>query len=423
MINPDTIRNSTEEIRKMLKDRNMPDRIEIMEEWLVLDELRSNLKQQLDEMRRQQNELAQNAANAENIEELRENGRKIKEEVRRYEDEFNAVETKWLELIHQIPNLPLSQVPIGQEESDNKVVNVWGDIPTTPDNTLDHVQIAENLDLIDFEAGTKVSGSKFYFLKNDLVRLELALMLYGIDILTAKGYIPVQTPDLAKSRFYLGTGYAPNGDEAQTYEIVGEDLGLIATAEVTMAGMHSDEVIPVESLPLRYAAISHCFRREGGSYGKYSKGLYRVHQFTKLEMFVYCTPEQSEQIHQELLNIEEEITQSLGIPYRVLEMCTGDLGSIAARKFDLEAWMPGRNDFGEITSTSNCTDYQARNLNIKYKDKEGKNNFVHTLNGTAIVGSRIPIAILENFRQEDGRVKIPDVLIKYMGKEYIEMPK
>jgi seryl-tRNA synthetase len=233
------------------------------------------------------------------------------------------------------------------------------------------------------------------------------------------GYDLVSTPDLAKSRYYLGTGYAPRGDEAQIYEIQGEDLGLIATAEVTMAGMHADELIPAEQLPQKYAAISHCYRKEAGAYGKYSKGLYRVHQFTKMEMFVYCKPEDSEKMHQELLGIEEEIAQALKIPYRVIHMCTGDLGAMAARKYDLEAWMPGRNDYGEITSTSNCTDFQARNLNIKFKDGDGENKFVHMLNGTAIVLSRFPIAIFENYQQADGTIKVPEVLVPYMGKEYI----
>jgi seryl-tRNA synthetase len=226
------------------------------------------------------------------------------------------------------------------------------------------------------------------------------------------------TPDMAKSRFYLGTGYAPKGDEAQIYEIDGEDLGLIATAEVTMAGLHADEILKAEDLPLKYAAVSHCFRKEAGAYGKYSKGLYRVHQFTKLEMFIYSLPEHSEAMHQEILRVEEELAQALEIPYRVLEMCSGDLGAIASRKYDLEAWMAGRNDYGEITSTSNTDDFQARNLNIRVKTDEG-NEYVHMLNGTALVTSRIPIVIMENFQQKDGTIRIPKALVPYFGKEFI----
>ena len=228
------------------------------------------------------------------------------------------------------------------------------------------------------------------------------------------------TPDMAKSRFYLGTGYAPKGDEAQIYEIQDEDLGLIATAEITMAGLHADEMFTPEQLPLKYAAVSHCFRKEAGAYGKYSKGLYRVHQFTKLEMFAYTLPSESEKMHQEMLANEEEITQRLGIPYQVLEMCSGDLGAIASKKYDLEAWMPGRDGYGEITSTSNTTDFQARNLNIRVKMEDGSKEFVHMLNGTALVSSRIPIAIIENFQMNDGRVKVPEALVPYMGgQEYI----
>jgi len=281
------------------------------------------------------------------------------------------------------------------------------------------LELGTSLGILDFETGAKVTGSQFYFLYGDGARLELALSMYALDKLSQKGFLPVITPDLAKSRYYLGTGYTPKGDEAQTYTINDEDLGLIATAEVTLAGKHADEVIPESRLPLKYVGYSHCFRQEAGAYGKYSKGLYRVHQFSKVEMFVYCKPEDSDKIHQELLAIEEEIYQELEIPYRVVEMCTGDLGAMAVRKYDVEAWMPGRNDYGEITSTSNCTDYQARNLNIKYKKKDGTNEYPHMLNGTAVVMSRVPISILENFQNEDGSINIPQVLQKWMGKEKI----
>jgi seryl-tRNA synthetase len=212
----------------------------------------------------------------------------------------------------------------------------------------------------------------------------------------------------------------PRGNEAQTYEIKDEDLGLIATAEVTLAGKHADEVIPESILPIKYIGYSHCFRQEAGAYGKYSKGLYRVHQFTKAEMFIYCKPEESDKMHQHILEMEEKIYQGLDLPYRVVEMCTGDLGAMAARKFDIEAWMPSRGEYGEVTSTSNCTDYQARNLNIKYRTRNNKNEYLHMLNGTAIATSRTPLAILENYQQEDGSVLIPKVLQKWMGKEKID---
>jgi len=328
--------------------------------------------------------------------------------------ELKALEEEFNQLLNQIPNLPHDDVPVGRGESENKVLREVGSRPSFDFEPKDHTVLGEALGVIDFERAAKVSGSGFYYLKNEGVLLEFALVNYALDFLAGRGFTLCFTPDLARSRFYLGTGYTPRGDEAQIYEIKEQDLGLIATAEVALAGLHADETLDGESLPLRYAGYSHCFRQEAGSYGKYSKGLYRLHQFTKVEMFVYARPEESEAMHCELLSAEEELWRGLGIPYRVLEMCAGDLGSQAARKFDLEAWMPGRGDWGEVTSTSNTTDYQARNLGIRYRGKSGEGGFVHTLNGTAIATSRGIIAILENFQQKDGSVEIPEALQKYM---------
>jgi seryl-tRNA synthetase len=322
--------------------------------------------------------------------------------------------------MYRIPNPAAPDVKIGKGEADNEVIRKWGDVPKFDFEPKDHLALGTSLGILDFETGAKVVGSQFYYLYGDGALLELALTQYAFEILSKEGFLPVITPDLAKSRYYLGTGYLPKGDEAQTYEIKDSDLGLIATAEVTLAGKHADEVIPGDKLPLKYIGYSHVFRQEGGSYGKYSKGMYRVHEFTKSEMFIYCRPEESNKFHDYLLEMEEKIYQGLGIPYRVIKQCTGDLGAMAARKYDIEAWMPGRGDYGEVTSTSNCTDYQARNLNIKFKDKDGKNEYVHMLNGTAIATSRTPIAILENYQEKDGSVRIPKVLQKWMGKEKIE---
>ncbi len=343
----------------------------------------------------------------------------VKEVVKGLESGVEAMEVEIAQVLPSIPNPAFADVPVGKGEEGNRVAREVGDKPKFDFEARGHLEIGTELGILDFEAGAKVSGSQFYFLKGAAVRLEYALIQYGLEKLQEKGYELVQTPDLARSRYYLGTGYTPKGDEAQIYEIKDQDLGLIATAEVTMAGYHADDVFALGDLPRKYAAISHCFRQEGGAYGKYSKGLYRVHQFTKLEMFIYCTQEESAKYHAELLQIEEEIVQELGIPYRVLEMGTGDLGAIAARKYDLEAWMPGREDYGEITSTSNCTDFQARNLNIRYKATDGKTKYAHMLNGTAVVLSRIPIAILENYQQADGSVVVPEVLRKYMGTDKI----
>lgn len=382
----------------------------IVDQLLNLDEKRLQLLQKVERLRSRRNQVAKEK----NIEE----GKKIKAQLKKLEPGLSKLEKDIESLIHQVPNPADESAPVGKGESENVEVRKWGEIPDFDFKPKDHLQIGTDLGILDFESGAKVSGSQFYFLSGDAVLLELSLLQFGMEFLTKKGFRPYITPDLAKSRYYLGTGYQPKGKEAQIYEIDGEDLGLIATAEVTMAGLHADEVLNAKDLPLKYAAVSHCFRKEAGSYGKYSKGLYRIHQFTKLEMFVYCTPEESDRMHHELLAIEEEITQALGIPYRVVEMCTGDLGAMASRKYDLEAWMPGRGDYGEITSTSNTTDYQARNLNVKYSTK-GKNEYAHMLNGTALAMSRIPIAILENYQQKDGSVVIPEVLRKWMGKDAI----
>jgi seryl-tRNA synthetase len=313
-----------------------------------------------------------------------------------------------------LPNIPLPEVPEGKSEADNKVVREVGKKPTSTFHPKDHMELGETLGIVDFERAAKVSGSGFVYLKNEGVSLELALIRYALDTLQQNEFALVATPDLARREYYLGTGYQPRGPEAQTYEIADSDLGLIATAEVTLAGLHADEIIDGEKLPLRYAGYSHCFRQEAGAYGKYSRGLYRLHQFTKVEMFAYTEPKDSPGMHEEFLRLEEEIWNGLNIPYRVVEMCAGDLGTQAARKFDLEAWMPGRGDWGEITSTSNTTDYQARNLNIKYRKKDGKTEYVHLLNGTAMATSRAIVAILENYQQEDGSVAVPKALQKYM---------
>lgn len=403
------IREDADKVRQGCIDKNYDPKV--VDKVLEIDEKRRKLIDEIGSLRAERNK----AAKAKDIE----TGKRIKKELKEREPGLKKLEEEFEEALRMVPNLPDDNAPRGKGEEENVEVRKWGDIPEFDFEPKGHLELATELGLLDFEAGAKVSGSQFYFTSGDLVLLEFALLQFGLDRLMKKGYIPYITPDMAKSRYYLGTGYQPKGEEAQIYEIDGEDLGLIATAEVTMAGLHSDEVIKKGDMPKKYAAISHCFRKEAGAYGKYSKGLYRVHQFTKLEMFVYCEPEKSEEMHQELLSIEEELVQELGIPYRVLEMCTGDLGAMASRKYDLEAWMPGRGDYGEITSTSNTLDYQARSLNVKY-DAGGKNDFPHMLNGTALVMSRIPIAILENFQQKDGSVKVPEVLQKWMGKDVIK---
>ncbi len=343
----------------------------------------------------------------------------LKEDIRKLEIQLVKVESERQKILVQIPNLPLDSVPEGKSEKENISVREIGKKLELDFPVKDHLEIGRDLDIIDFEIGSKVAGSGFYYLKNEGVFLELALVHYALDFLKKEGFDLWLTPDLAKKKFYLGTGYLPKGSEAQTFMIKDSDLGLVATSEITLAGIHTDEILNEASMPKFYAGYSHCFRQEAGSYGKYSKGLYRVHQFTKVEMFVYSKPEDSNAIHKKLLDIEEKLWQGLGIPYRVLEMCAGDLGAQAARAFDLEAWMPGRNPpaggWGEVTSVSNTTDYQARRLGIKIKKENGSVEFAYTLNGTAIATSRAIIAILENYQRKDGSVEMPEALQKYLG--------
>ena len=297
-------------------------------------------------------------------------------------------------------------------------------IPHFDFKPLDHVELAEKLDLIDFEGGARVAGHGFYFLKNDAVLLDLALQRDALDVLLKEGFTPLTTPDLARNEVLQGIGFIPRGPETQIYSIEQSDLSLVATAEITLGGLFSGQTVDAEDLPLKLCGISHCFRTEAGAAGKASRGLYRVHQFTKVEMFAYTLPGESDDMLEYLRDMECRIFDGLGVPYRVVDTATGDLGGPAYRKFDLEAWMPGRGEFGEVTSTSNCTDYQSRRLNIRYRVKGEKGTrLVHTLNGTAIAISRGIIAVMENYQQADGSIVVPEVLRAWMGKERIEARK
>lgn len=414
MLDLNFVREHPEKVSAAAKLKGLPADVDAV---LTLDKKRRDLQVQFDEIRAFKNragaELAKMEGKAKQMALAKLKVIDKKEEKLR--PKLAQLEEKLAGVLSALPNPPLPEVPEGQGENDNVEVRKWGEPKKFDFPALDHVELAHRLDLIDFESGAKIAGNGFYFLKNEAVSLELALVQYALDFLKKKGFTPWLTPDLARSKFYLGTGYSPRGKEAQIYEVIGQDLGLIATAEVTLAGVHSGEILEENDLPKLYAGYSHCFRQEAGAYGKYSKGLYRVHQFTKVEMFAYTKPEDSPKMHEELLKLEEELWQGLEIPYRVMEMCTGDLGAQAARKFDLEAWMPGRGEWGEVTSTSNTTDFQARRLDIRYRGQDGKVEYAHTLNGTAIATSRAIISILENYQQKDGSVTIPDVLRPYMG--------
>jgi len=416
MLSVELIRENPERVKKGVEKKNVDPKL--VDKFLKIDEEWRAKTALLGQLQAEQNKVSAEISKKKSAHNLSQ-AKLLKKRIGEVRKEKNDLEVKRDNLLQSLPNLPFDDVPVGRDESGNVILREVGEKPVFDFEPKDHLEIGENLGIIDFEIGSKVTGAGFYYLKNDGVLLELALVRYALEFLRKRGFSLYLTPDLARERFYLGTGYAPRGPEAQTYEIKDADLGLIATAEVTLAGVHADEILAEADLPERLAGYSHCFRQEAGGYGKYSKGLYRVHQFTKVEMFAYAKPEDSPKIHAEMLELEEEIWQGLGIPYRVVEMCTGDLGAQAARKFDLEAWLPGRGDWGEVTSTSNTTDYQARRLGVKFRDGSGKTAFVHTLNGTAIATSRAIIAILENYQTKQGAVKVPKVLQDYLGKKEI----
>jgi seryl-tRNA synthetase len=409
MIDIQTLRDDPDGLKRKVAEKGFDPAL--VDQVLEFDEKRRELIAEVESLRAERNKVSKEK----NIE----RGKAIKVELQELEPELEKIEMEFAEAFNRIPNPALPDVPVGKNEKDNVEVRRWGQPRGFDFEPKDHLELGKYLGILDFETGAKVVGSQFYYLYADGALLELALVMFAMELLQREGFTPAITPDLAKSRYYLGTGYMPRGDEAQTYTISGQDLGLIATAEVTLAGKHADEIIPEEQLPVKYIGYSHCFRQEAGAYGKYSRGLYRVHQFTKAEMFIYCAPEESAKMHEHILAMEEKIYQQLGLPYRVLEMCSGDLGAMAAKKYDIEAWMPARGEYGEVTSTSNCTDYQARNLNVKFRRKDGKSEYAHMLNGTAIATSRTPLAILENYQEADGSVVIPEVLRKWMGKDKI----
>jgi seryl-tRNA synthetase len=398
-----------------------------VDDILALYEKRNRLLRSI-EIRQKRNENAKRMKAKLEPEErssLIEQGKQLKEQIASLEEEMKSIEVRLWDEAKKIPNTAPPDAPIGKEDKDNLEIRRVGE-PTHFDFTpQDHIQIGSALDLLDFETAAKVSGPKFYYLKIEAVYLEMALIRYAMDTLQAHRFTITMTPDIAKEEVVEGIGFNPRGAESNIYNLEGTGTCLVGTAEITLGGYHSNSLLKPEQLPIRLAGVSHCFRREAGAAGQYSKGLYRVHQFTKVEMFVYAHPETSEELHQELLAIEEEIFQGLEIPYRVVDTCTGDLGAPAYRKYDLEAWMPGRGengDWGEVTSTSNCTDYQARRLGVRFKE-DGKNQFVHMLNGTAIAVSRAIIALLENKQQADGSVAIPEKLVPYTGFDTITAKK
>jgi seryl-tRNA synthetase len=416
------IRDNVKAVEENCKNRGVEADVGLVVE---LADRRSALIQESNELKQRQNQLAKSIGRERDEgtrARLIEESRAMKERLPSKEAELHEVEERLREEQLKIPNMTHPDSPIGKDDTENVEIRRWGEIPDFPFEPKDHVELGDALGIIDFDAGAKTTGSKFYFLRGDAVLLELGLIRYALDIIMEGGYQPTITPDLARDQMLVGTGFIPRGPETQIYSVEGSDLSMIATAEITLAGQHTDDIIEERDLPLRYAGLSHCFRTEAGSHGRASRGLYRVHQFTKVEMFAFTTPEGSEEIHDEMVGIEERIFQGLGLPYRVVDICTGDLGGAAYRKYDLEAWMPGRSEFGEVTSTSNTTDYQARRLAIRYRKEGGRPQLLHTLNGTAIAMSRALISLLEIYQQQDGTVVLPEALVPYVGKERLNSP-
>jgi seryl-tRNA synthetase len=392
-----------------------------------LEAQRRQLLQEVESLNRQANEVSKTIGQASSDEE-REQRKAAGRDLRSAKDDCQCahddLESQIVELQSQIPNMTHPAAPIGEDDKSNLEIRRGQHEPAKLDfDILDHVELGDKHDMIDFEAGARIAGHGFYFLKNDGVLLELALQQYAVNHLVKNGFTPVITPDLAYTEILHGTGYIPRGPETQIYSIENSNLNLVATAEIPLGGMMAGQTVDSESLPMKVCGISHCFRTEAGAAGRATRGLYRVHQFTKIEMFAFTLPEQSSDMLEQFCQIECEIFDNLGIPYRVVDTATGDLGGPAYRKYDLEAWMPGRGDggaWGEVTSTSNCTDFQARRLNARYKVKGEKGTkFLHTLNGTAIAISRAMIAIMENHQQPDGTIVVPAVLQGLMGKEVI----
>lgn len=349
---------------------------------------------------------------------LIEDNRSLKEQNERYKKEITRLEKIFDEHMLTVPNILPEDTPPGSDDSCNREVYRFIPQGIPLRSSRSHVELARSLDLIDFEAGVRTAGQKFYFLKNELVMLDLAIQMFCISKLVSRGYTPLATPDLAKEQIIRGSGFNPRGGNRDIYHLEGTDLDLIATSEITIGGMLSEQIFDHSDLPLRYCAVSHCFRPETGSVGSKAFGLYRVHQFSKVEIYLVSLPEYSEAALEEILEIQKEIYCDLELPYRVMRICAGDLGAPAFKKYDLEAWMPGKGHdggFGEITSASNNTDFQARRLNIRYLDEKRKKHYVHTLNGTASATGRTMLAILENNQQDDGSIRIPDALLPYMN--------
>jgi seryl-tRNA synthetase len=428
MLDIKLIREKPDFVRENLARRGDPEYLRMLDELIECDKLWRQKLTKLNELRQKRNRITAEIALAkkrgEDVAHIIVEAKAIDGEIAKLEKLVIDLEGKIRNYLMLLPNLLHESVPVGKDENDNVVVRTWGEPPKFRFPPKDHIELGLSLDIMDVERAGKVSGARFFYLKNEGVLLDMALMNFALGELIKKGFKPIEPPFLMRRKPYEGV-IALSDFENDLYKIEGEDLYLIATSEHPMAAMYMNEVLKAEDLPIKFVGISANFRKEAGAHGKDTRGIFRTHQFNKVEQFVFCKPEDSWRIHEELLKNAEELVQKLGLPYRVVNVCTGDIGKVAAKKYDIEAWMPAQNAYREIISCSNCTDYQARRLNIRYREKEGEppKGFVHTLNSTALATGRTIVAILENYQQEDGSVVIPEVLRKYMmGIERI-MPK
>lgn len=376
---------------------------------VALDDQRKKTTTELDQLRADQNKQSKTKPTPEKIQELKVLSQKIQE----LEKQKNELEHALEEKMSWMPNMLDPEVPDGEGDEGNQPITFWGKPPQFDFELQDHQALGEALGILDIERGTKVAQSRFYFLKNEGVRLRMALIQFAFDYLQGQGFDILSTPHVAKERTLYGTGYLPFFKD-DIYKIEGQDLALIGTSEQTLVGYHMDEILEEKDLPKRYSAYSECFRTEAGSYGKDTRGIFRVHEFMKVEQIVFCTPETSKEWHEKCLANEEHLLQALGLPYRVVLVCTGDFGAPGYKKYDTEAWIPSQNRYREMTSNTNLTDFQTRRLNIKYRKKDGTLGHPHTISATGLT-DRFLLAIMENYQQKDGSIRIPDALVPYMN--------
>mgnify|MGYP003969688177 FL=1 len=418
MLDPKLIKEKSQMIRDMLKSRSVDFDLDGL---IESDQKRRELIIKTDELRKKKNQLAlqisQKKKSGEEISSVLTEMKGVSEDLGKLESEQEDIEKKYSRLALTIPNLVHESVPIGIDETANKEIRKWGEIPNFDFKINDHIDISENLDVVDLERAAKVAGARFYYLKNDLVRLNQSLIHYGLDFLAKKEYSLIQPPYMINRESMEGAVIADDFEEV-IYKIEDEDLYMIGTSEHAMAAMHSKEILEGKDLPLKYAGISPCFRKEAGAHGRDQKGIFRVHQFDKIEQFVFSRPEDSWKEHEKMLSVVEEFYQELEIPHKVMLLSTGDMGKISAKTYDIEGWMAGQKAYREIVSCSNCLDYQARRLKIRFRDKTNEDTqYVHTLNSTLIATTRILVSIMENFQTKDGHIRIPRVLQSYMGNQ------